>query len=319
MQSVLVVPVRGDEGKVVGVIECINADQALGFTSNDDSNIKALAGCLSTMLRKTDLDREVNMRRKQTEALHHISAIISAELGVKRVIDRIVQACRLVVSASCIRVWVLDDVTRELVLSAQVAPGNERGAGGGEVRWTWNEDNPERIKFTEGILGNVALTGGTANVADVTKDWRYESERKRDKRNGPPVKAMLATAVKDYLAGRTIAVLECINKPSRDSIQSFTTDDETLLQSIASTAASVLRQAQLYEEAVRIRKQTEALKNIIELMSADIGTGMLVTRIIDASYKVCSYHTIPYCNSIILTKGMINIVGGCRANHFIYS
>ena len=58
----------------------------------------------------------------------------------------------------------------------------------------------------------------------------------------------------------------------------------------------MLKQAVMYEDAVRRRKQTEALLHIIELMSADIGTGMLVTRIIDASYKLVDAERISMFN-----------------------
>lgn len=43
------------------------------------------------------------MRRKQTEALSQIAGLISAELGVDRVIEKIIKASKLVVSG----VWQL--------------------------------------------------------------------------------------------------------------------------------------------------------------------------------------------------------------------
>ena len=52
------------------------------------------------------------------------------------------------------------------------------------------------------------------------------------------------------------------------------------------TAAGTLHQAGLYDEAVRRRKQTESLLHITELMSAELGTEKVVSRIIDAAYSL---------------------------------
>jgi GAF domain-containing protein len=71
----------------------------------------------------------------------------------------------------------------------------------------------------------------------------------------------------------------------------------------AATAASVLRQAQLYEEAVMRRKQTEALRQITELMAADIGTEMVVPRLIDAAYKLVHAERISFFTIIDKRSG----------------
>ena len=61
---------------------------------------------------------------------------------------------------------------------------------------------------------------------------------------------------------------------------------QTVLKSLVVTAGSVLRKAQLYDEAIHRRKQTEALLQITELMSAELGTEKVMKRIIEASYAL---------------------------------
>ncbi len=76
-------------------------------------------------------------------------------------------------------------------------------------------------------------------------------------------------------------------KPQRlRKVERFTLEDQNLLTALSTTAASILYQAQLYDEAVRRQNQTKALLQITELMSAEIGTEMVVPRIIEASYML---------------------------------
>lgn len=133
------------------------------------------------------------------------------------------------------------------------------------------------------------------------------------------IRSCLAVPVKDS-KGKTVAVLEAINKPALPGGKrgggrrrkgtgreeggaeaeaeaeaggaSFTARDLTLLSSVAATAGNVLRQAQLYTEAVRRRKQTETLLTITDLLSADIGTSMVVPRIIQAAYTLVNAERI---------------------------
>ena len=74
----------------------------------------------------------------------------------------------------------------------------------------------------------------------------------------------------------------------------FSRDEEALLQSMAVSAGIVLRKAQLYAEAVTRRKQTEALLQITELMSADMGVSKVIQKIVMASYTLvcCVLHFI---------------------------
>ena len=88
----------------------------------------------------------------------------------------------------------------------------------------------------------------------------------------------------------------------RDS--SFSKDEEALLQSMAVSAGTVLRKAQLYEEAITRRKQTEALLQVgavlawpvsdacclrcqmSELMSTELGVTRCIQKVITAGHQL---------------------------------
>jgi len=101
------------------------------------------------------------------------------------------------------------------------------------------------------------------------------------------VQTILAIPIKDYL-GKVNGVIECINKRDRNTgaLASFGNEDEEVLGSLAYTAGAVLRKSKLFDEAIIRRKQTEALLQIQEIMSAELDSNKLMQRIIEASYTL---------------------------------
>jgi len=118
------------------------------------------------------------------------------------------------------------------------------------------------------------------NLSNAKADWRYDKEA--DARHGIDVRSILTVPVHDHM-GRVVAVIEAINN-KRDS--SFSKDEEALLQSMAVSAGTVLRKAQLYEEAITRRKQTEALLQMSELMSTELGVTRCIQKVITAGHQL---------------------------------
>lgn len=86
----------------------------------------------------------------------------------------------------------------------------------------------------------------------------------------------------------SVGVLEIINKRAQGSqtVVAFSSEDEEVLSSLAYTAGAVLRKSKLFDEAISRRRQTEALLQINEIMSAEIGSEAIMKRIIEASYTL---------------------------------
>ena len=113
------------------------------------------------------------------------------------------------------------------------------------------------------------------------------------------METILALPIKDYL-GKNVGVLEIINKRDSSSgsgsgsgsqgqnqgVVPFSSEDEDILNSLAYTAGAVLRKSKLYDMAISRRRQTEALLQINEIMSAEIGSEAIMKRIIEASYAL---------------------------------
>jgi dual 3',5'-cyclic-AMP and -GMP phosphodiesterase 11 len=280
MGSVLAVPVLDHSGRTVAVIEVLNRQGGI-FSHADEQLLQSMAVNAGISLRKAQLYEDAIARRAQTEALLQITETLSSELEVNTITQKIVTAAYMLVPVERIALYTVDERTHELVCIS--------------------DSTGMRVPIGRGVVGHVAVTGQIVKLDDVQSDWRYD--RKLEERYHLDSRNVLVVPVKDYL-GKTVAVLEAVNRKStpdngtrRNSLTIhthtepvaavFSNDDVAVLNSLAVTAGSVLRKAQLYDEAIRHRRQTEALLQISELMSAAIGsTEKVMASIIEASYSL---------------------------------
>ena len=308
-ESVLLVPVRSSAGAVVAVVECVNhkssaTNEVVSFRSDHEALLSAMGSLTSIILTKQALNENLFSKTRQTEALHKIAELTSAEFGIERVIDKILRATAMVVNAKCIILYTVDEPGKRLVAHSL---------------------NPEfsgfSVRFDEGIAGNVALTGRAVNEKEASENWRYGSDV-FDTKFGTQTKSILVVPVTDYL-GTTVAVIEIRNKVATASMRrssysmsqsTFSDSDHALVSSLAATAASILRQAQLFDKTVRSQKRTDALLQIADLMSVEIRTDQVVTRIIEASYSLVNAERISFfmVEDVIPGTGddALSVVGG---------
>lgn len=97
-----------------------------------------------------------------------------------------------------------------------------------------------KLKLGEGIAGLVALTGKPVTVNEAAHDSRFSP--KFDQISGFETKSIISVPLKHQR--EIIGVLEILNKKSR---QGFSERDQELLMSLASQAATSIKNAELYE------------------------------------------------------------------------
>ena len=102
-----------------------------------------------------------------------------------------------------------------------------------------------RFPIGVGIAGTVAKTGQTIRIADAYADPRFSPES--DKRTGFHTRTLLTLAMTGH-DGAVIGVLQAVNKKAG----SFTAEDETMLGSLASSAAVAVENAQLVTAQKRL-------------------------------------------------------------------
>lgn len=115
-----------------------------------------------------------------------------------------------------------------------------------------------RLPMGKGLVGYVAESGQTVNLADAYQDPRFDSSI--DKLSGYVTRALLVMPVRDR-RGRVVAVLELLNKKSGR----FSDDDIDFVLGISVHAAIALDNARLHKESLerqRLEKELQLARSI---------------------------------------------------------
>ena len=106
-----------------------------------------------------------------------------------------------------------------------------------------------RVAADRGIAGHVLRTGKTLLLSDAYADERFNPDI--DRQSGFKTRSMIASPLR-HISGRILGVVEVLDR----KLDAFTSDDQTLVDAIASQIAAVLDNVLLYEQ---LRNQNEQL------------------------------------------------------------
>jgi adenylate cyclase len=129
-----------------------------------------------------------------------------------------------------------------------------------------------RVPLGAGIVGYVAQTGETVNLADAYADPRFN--RAVDRRTGYRTRSLLCLPIRDR-EGRLAGAVQVLNK--RDG--AFTVEDEELLDALASQAVIALENAALAEAHRRDAERTQLLLEVMRSVSGQLEIDTLLPAI----------------------------------------
>jgi phosphoserine phosphatase RsbU/P len=141
-----------------------------------------------------------------------------------------------------------------------------------DTRTLWNRLSESltrgqvRLPLGTGIAGHVAETGRLLNIPDAYADPRFNPQV--DRETGFRTRAVLCVpmfAFDHESARRLVGVVQVLNKLTRDV---FTSEDEELLEALASHAALALDRARLVEAFVEKQRIEEGLRLAHEIQMA---------------------------------------------------
>lgn len=178
-------------------------------------------------------------QHQRLQLLFNITRNITRELTIDRLLLRIMDEVKNVLTCDRCSVFILDRDSNELW--SQVAHGES------EIRF------PSHL----GIAGHVAATGEILNIPDVYADPRFNPNI--DKKTGYVTRNMLTTPMRNKM-GEIIGVFQALNKVGGP----FTKDDEALLDAIGAISAAQIENASLYEE------QKKTFNSFIETLASTI-------------------------------------------------
>ncbi|HNQ35923.1 MAG TPA: ATP-binding protein [bacterium] len=186
---------------------------------------------------------------RQVEALEKVARFVDSIGDLRKLLAEIMRVSEEMLEAEASSFLLYDPEKKELYFEIAL------GAKGGRIR-------KKRVKLGQGIAGNCAASGKTINIRDVYRDRRFFSGM--DARSGFRTTSILAVPVrhKDKLLG----VLEILNKRGG---RPFNNQDQALAEIIASQAAVVVENAQLYAQSLKSERMS-AIGQTIAGLSHDI-------------------------------------------------
>jgi signal transduction histidine kinase len=211
----------------------------------------------------TELQREISLRQQAEELLHrhtrelsllnHIGQVLSSTLDVDEVLVTLLNEVRHVLDIDSCSVWLVDQATGEMICRHAVGIQSEIARG-------W------RLPPNKGISGWVVSQGKSVIVPNTEVDERHYDEL--DQQSGLTVRSMLSVPLK--ARGKTLGVINVVHS----KVNRFTTSDMTLLELLATSAATAIDNARLVEalrdQAAELQKRNEELDAYAHTVAHDL-------------------------------------------------
>ena len=184
------------------------------------------------------LERRVERRTQELATVNKISETVNSTLDLQQVLDRVMSQISRSFAVERASLLLLDETSNQLAFAMNL---------GGDLEIL--QGFP--LTMGKGIAGWVAQTGDTAIVNDPNSDPRFFPDV--SKSLGFEVTSLLCVPL--IIRGRTIGVVELLNKINGDFVQ----EDADRLLTLVPPVAIAIENAQLYGEAQRQSAERLAL------------------------------------------------------------
>ncbi|OPY75393.1 MAG: Adenylate cyclase 1 [Syntrophorhabdus sp. PtaU1.Bin058] len=204
--------------------------------------VEIIAGSIALSIAKSRLSTSIKKRKKELETLTQIGNVLaSSTFDIDQVLKYTMDMVRIVMNVEAGSLLLLRD--------------NEL-----EFKVTFNMDietmSRFKLKLGQGIAGYAATCGKSIIVNDVTHSPHFSPDV--DKSTGFRTKSALCVPI--ISQGKVLGVIELLNKIYGD----FTSGDEHLLQSIASSVSIAMENARLYRETVSMTEHERGIRQMFQ-------------------------------------------------------
>jgi hypothetical protein len=192
---------------------------------------------------------QVVVQRNRTQALLRINELMNRKQELAELLELLLAEARMLCGADAGTLFIRRGEELEFAVAQNRTLRDRLGAAA-----VANLFKPFRLPIAESsVAGYVALSGKLVNLPDcqqISPRLPFHYNADFDRRHNYQTRSMLAVPVRDP-DGALLGVLQLINRTTPDGrTASFTSDDESLMTSLASLAAVALRYRELRAEPV---------------------------------------------------------------------
>ena len=267
VRAAVVVPLASREG-IFGAVGLL-ATRPQAFDERDVESAAELARPLASAIEQRRLIDESRRRAEELSALYATSQLITSQLDVPAVLDRIARSVTALIGSTGCGIGLLE-------------PGGARLLHAAAHGYTSEEWRALALPVGEGIMGRCAETGSPLRVDDVRIDPR-SARRDVDEREG--IRSMLCVPLR--VGGKLLGVISAFSTRSA----AFTAHHQQVLEAFAEQAGIAVQNAQLFEESVLRAQETRALLAAGRAVSASLDRDRTITVILEQARAVLGVHS----------------------------
>jgi len=225
-------------------------------------DIRRILDTLSREERETFIEKLSELLRKITAHME-VSNRMSDSLSLDELLPRLIELTTDTLTADRGTIFLIDRASDELF---------SRGAMGDLLQEI-------RLPSSKGIAGAVYTNGKPVIIHDAYSDPRFNPEV--DKKTGYKTRNILCAPIRNKNS-EIVGVIQLINKKEGD----FTESDLSLLEAMSTQAAAALKNAQLFEQVERARREQAKLNELTKAISSELQLTPLLNKIMETTTSI---------------------------------
>ncbi|MBN1486521.1 MAG: PAS domain S-box protein [Anaerolineae bacterium] len=220
-----------------GTQRCIHSRHSI---NTKDNKIIGRYVIITDVTERRWTEEMLERRNRELESLNRASQTLISTLDLDEVLINVLEEVRWLLNVVASSIWLQDPDTGELVCRQATGPESDKVRG-------W------RVEPGQGFVGLAAIEGQSLIISDTHADGRHF--KGVDQKTGLNLRSILSVPLRAKEG--VIGVLQVVDTKANR----FQPTDMTLLEPLATTAAMVIENAQLYTQVRQEAETNRALLN----------------------------------------------------------
>jgi GAF domain-containing protein/CheY-like chemotaxis protein/sensor domain CHASE-containing protein len=255
-------------GQLLGVIALNNGETGRPFTAQDRDLLALFADQAAIAIQNAYLFERQETRAGRLQTLTYLNQLVSASLDMDHVLGEITKAAVTITGTSFVSIWIADESSRTLALGAA---SDDRIAA----------DYPTAtIAFGQGGSGWVAAQRQPLHIPNIFTDERLHSV------NSDWWRRHHFCSVLSLPLVHQDALLGVLSLHGGEPFN-LGPDDQALLDSLVAQAAAAIRNARLYTEAERRRREAEVVADLAKEVNASLDLDTVLQQVVEGAKELC--------------------------------